>query len=132
GDEVAVMKNLAVPADRLTNRKALLDTIDKLRHSTDSTDRGGMDTFHGKAFDVLTSSKLVEALDVNREPLAVRDRYGRGSPKHLGDGAPMWNDQLLMARRLVQGGGGGGAPAGRCLGHPRGGCSYPRRDPTRG
>jgi uncharacterized protein (DUF1501 family) len=34
----------------------------------------------------------------------VRDRYGRGSPKHLGDGAPMWNDQLLMARRLIEAG----------------------------
>src|SRR5205807_2075248 len=28
----------------------------------------------------------------------------RGSPRHLGDGAPMWNDQLLMARRLVEAG----------------------------
>jgi uncharacterized protein (DUF1501 family) len=52
----------------------------------------------------LTSSKLVEALDVDREPLPVRDRYGRGSSRHLGDGAPLWNDQLLMARRLVEAG----------------------------
>jgi hypothetical protein len=104
GDEVAVMKNLCVSADRLENRKGLLDTIDQLRRNADGTTRGGMDTFHGKAFDVLTSSKLVEALDVTKEPVAVRDRYGRGSPKHLGDGAPMWNDQLLMARRLVEAG----------------------------
>jgi uncharacterized protein (DUF1501 family) len=34
----------------------------------------------------------------------VRERYGKGSPKHLGDGAPQWNDQLLMARRLVEAG----------------------------
>jgi uncharacterized protein (DUF1501 family) len=34
----------------------------------------------------------------------VRDRYGRGSPRHQGDGAPLWNDQLLMARRLVEAG----------------------------
>ena len=34
----------------------------------------------------------------------LRDRYGRGSSKHLGDGAPMWNDQLLIARRLVEAG----------------------------
>ena len=37
---------------------------------------------------MLTSSKLVEALDVTKEPERIRDRYGRGSPKHLGDGAP--------------------------------------------
>jgi uncharacterized protein (DUF1501 family) len=104
GDEVAVMKNLSVSADRLADRKGLLDTMDNLRRAADSTDRTAADTFHNKAFDVLTSSKLVEALDVTKEPVAVRDRYGRGSTKHLGDGAPMWNDQLLMARRLVEAG----------------------------
>jgi uncharacterized protein (DUF1501 family) len=57
-----------------------------------------------RAFDVLNTSALVEALDVEREPQGVRERYGRGSPKHLGDGAPLWNDQLLMARRLVEAG----------------------------
>ena len=104
GDEVAVMKNLAVPADRLDDRKGLLDTMDALRQNADGSSRAGLDTFHGKAFDVLTSSKLVDALDVTKEPVGVRDRYGRGSTKHLGDGAPMWNDQLLMARRLVEAG----------------------------
>jgi uncharacterized protein (DUF1501 family) len=53
---------------------------------------------------VLTSSKLVEAMDVEREDAKVRERYGRGSPKHQGDGAPLWNDQLLIARRLVEAG----------------------------
>jgi hypothetical protein len=101
GDEVAVMRNLTVPSDRLHDRKGLLNTIDSVRRSTDATTG---DTFHQKAFDVLTSSKLVEALDVTKEPESVRDRFGRGSPKHLGDGAPMWNDQLLMARRLVEAG----------------------------
>ena len=104
GDEVAVMRNLSVAADRLGDRRGLLDSMDQLRRNADSSSRVGADTFHEKAFDVLTSSKLVEALDVSREPAAVRDRYGRGSPKHLGDGAPMWNDQLLMARRLVEAG----------------------------
>ena len=104
GDEVASMKNLAVPADRLGDRKQLLASIDAYRRAADSADRNGMDTFHEKAFDVLFSSKLVDALDVTKEPVEVRDRYGRGSTKHLGDGAPMWNDQLLMARRLVEAG----------------------------
>ena len=39
-----------------------------------------------------------------REDPRLRDRYGIGSPKPLGDGAPMWNDQLLIARRLVEAG----------------------------
>jgi len=104
GDEVAVLKNLAVPMDRLDDRKQLLSSMDAYRRNADSIDRNGMDTFHEKAFDVLFSSKLVDALDVTKEPVALRDRYGRGSTRHLGDGAPMWNDQLLMARRLVEAG----------------------------
>jgi hypothetical protein len=101
---VELMKNLSVPADRLDDRKQLLASLDAYRRSADSTDRNGMDTFHDKAFDVLFSSKLVDALDVTKEPVSVRDRYGRGSPKHQGDGGPQWNDQLLMARRLVEAG----------------------------
>jgi hypothetical protein len=104
GDEVGIMKNLSVPAERLSDRKQLLEALDSYRRQADSSDRYGMDTFHDKAFDVLTSSKLVDALDVTKEPEAVRDRYGRGSSKHQGDGAPLWNDQLLMARRLVEAG----------------------------
>jgi uncharacterized protein (DUF1501 family) len=104
GDEVAVMKNLAVPAEQLADRKALLDRMDAFRRAADRSTAIPADTFHDKAFDVLTSSKLVEALDVTREPERTRERYGRGSPKHQGDGAPQWNDQLLMARRLVEAG----------------------------
>jgi hypothetical protein len=104
GDEVSVMRNLSVPAERLEDRKELLDTFDGIRRSAEGSSLSNSDTFHARAFDVLTSSKLVEALDVTKEPAAVRERYGKGSPKHLGDGAPMWNDQLLMARRLVEAG----------------------------
>jgi hypothetical protein len=104
GDEIAVMKNLSVTQAELRDRKALLDNLDAFRKAAGQTNSVNTDTFHDRAFDVLTSSKLVEALDVSREPERIRNRYGRGSPKHMGDGAPMWNDQLLMARRLVEAG----------------------------
>ena len=104
GDELAVMKNLALTPDQLRDRKALLEGMDAFRKTAGQTNAIQADTFHDRAFDVLTSSKLVEALDVTREPERTRQRYGRGSPKHLGDGAPQWNDQLLMARRLVEAG----------------------------
>ena len=100
GDEIAVMKNLAVTPDQLQDRKALLDNMDQFRRASGTS----TDTFHDRAFDVLASSKMVEALDVTKEPLATRDRYGKGSPKHQGDGGPQWNEQLLMARRLVEAG----------------------------
>jgi hypothetical protein len=98
GDEMAVMKGLAVTPEQLRDRRGLLGGLDALRAA------GPADTFHDRAFDVLTSSKLVEALDVTRESVRVRERYGKGSPKHLGDGGPQYNDQLLMARRLVEAG----------------------------
>ena len=104
GDEIAVMKNLVVPMEQLADRKALLDNLDAFRKASDRSTGVVADTAHDRAFDVLTTSKLVEALDVTKEPERTRDRYGRGSPKHLGDGAPQWNDQLLMARRLVEAG----------------------------
>jgi uncharacterized protein (DUF1501 family) len=104
GDEIAVMKNLAVSPDDLRDRKALLERMDAFRKTSGQTNSVNADTFHDRAFDVLTSSKLVEAIDVTKEPGRTRDRYGRGSPKHQGDGAPQWNDQLLMARRLVEAG----------------------------
>jgi uncharacterized protein (DUF1501 family) len=104
GDEIAVMKNLAVPAAHLADRKTLLTDLDTFRKAADRSTGLPVDTFHDRAFDVLTSSRMVEALDVTREPERTRERYGRGSPKHQGDGAPQWNDQLLMARRVVEAG----------------------------
>lgn len=100
GDEVNVIKNLAVPMNQLADRKSLLADLDSYRKASGSS----TDTFHERAFDVLTSSRMVEALDVTREPERTRERYGRGSPRHQGDGGPQWNDQLLMARRLVEAG----------------------------
>jgi uncharacterized protein (DUF1501 family) len=102
GQTLAAMKLTGRTMQELTDRRKLLSRIDSMKRDADRA--GQMDTCYRRAFDVLTSSKLVEALDVQREPEKVRDRYGRGSTRHMGDGAPMWNDQLLMARRLVEAG----------------------------
>jgi uncharacterized protein (DUF1501 family) len=48
---------------------------------------------------------LLDALDISREPEKVRARYGDGKPyKFQYDGAPTVNEQLLVARRLVEAG----------------------------
>jgi hypothetical protein len=101
GEDLAVMKLRDMTAADLSERRRLMEQLDRLRQSVE---RSPLDIHYQRAFDVLTSGKLVEAMDVSKEPVAVRDRYGRGSPKHLGDGAPQWNDQLLMARRLIEAG----------------------------
>jgi uncharacterized protein (DUF1501 family) len=49
---------------------------------------------------------LAEALDLELEDPALRDRYGRGSgePAGYGDAGPLLNDYFLAARRLVEAG----------------------------
>ena len=101
GQDLAIMRLKGRTTAELGDRRELLTQMDRLKGAMDSV---GMDSQYRRAFDVLTSSKLLQAVDVSRESEKVRDRYGRGSTKHLGDGAPMWNDQLLMARRLVEAG----------------------------
>jgi hypothetical protein len=100
GQDLQVMKPV-VPMAQMGERRDLLKQLESARRDMDSA---GLDVYYQRAFDVLTSSKLVEALDVTKEPEKVRERYGRGSPKHQGDGAPQWNDQLLMSRRLIEAG----------------------------
>jgi hypothetical protein len=90
--------------DRLQDRKSLLTGLDQLKREVDNIGMlQGMDAFNEAAFGVLTSSKLVEALDLSKEDPKIRDRYGDGKPyKFQYDGAPTCNEQLLIARRLVE------------------------------
>jgi hypothetical protein len=104
GEDLASMKLRYVSSEEFSARRNLLASFDNFRRSVDSAGVERLDSAYRRAFDVLTSSKLASAMDVEKEDPAVRERYGRGSPQHQGDGAPEWNDQLLMARRLVEAG----------------------------
>ncbi len=104
GEDLASMKLRFVTSARLEDRKRLLASVDQFRRTVDATDLSRADSMYERAFDVLATSKLVEALDIEQEDPALRERYGKGSSKHQGDGAPLWNDQLLAARRLIEAG----------------------------
>jgi hypothetical protein len=94
-----------VTLDRLSDRKKLLSSFDQFRREVDSSGlMGGMDSFNEQAFGMLTSSRLVEALDIEKEDRKVRDRYGKGDPKNRDDGGPKLMEQFLVARRLVEAG----------------------------
>lgn len=95
-----------VTLDRLGDRRSLLQGLDQLKRSSDASGTmAGMDSFTEAAFGVLTSSRLAEALDVSKESPEMRARYGDGKPfKYQYDGAPTCNEQILMARRLVEAG----------------------------
>lgn len=105
GEGKADMVLNGVTLDRLADRKRLLANFDKFRRDVDSSGlMDGMDAFNQQAFGVLTSSKLLEALDVQREDKRLIEAYGQGDAKVHGDAAPMMNEQFLVARRLVEAG----------------------------
>lgn len=90
------LANLRLPEqvslDRLEERKVLLARFDQVRREVDAT--GGMramDDFQHRAFRLVTSSAVYQALDLGREALPVRERY-QGCTN------------LLLARRLVEAG----------------------------
>ena len=100
------MKLNGVTLDRLQNRKQLLTSLDSLRRDIDTTGvMDGMDAFSQRAIDVLTSSKLVDALDLSKEDPEVVAKYGDGKPyKYQYDGCATRNDHFLIARRLIEAG----------------------------
>ena len=105
GEGKADMVLNGVTLDRLADRKHLLENFDKFRRDVDSSGlMDGMDSFNQQAFGVLTSSQLLEALDVQREDKRLIEAYGKGDHKVHGDAAPMMNEQFLVARRLVEAG----------------------------
>jgi hypothetical protein len=89
-----LMKNLkpAADADQFGDRKALLQSFDTLRRDLDTSGgMAGMDTLTGRALEMVTSSKVRDALDLTKEPEPIRAKYGKSTS---------W----LMARRLVEAG----------------------------
>ena len=101
GEMMADLKLNGITLDRLQDRKQLLRSFGDLRGEAGAAT--GLNAFSEEALEVLTSSKLVDALDLSKEDPKVRERYGDGKPyKYQYDGAPTANDHLLIARRLVE------------------------------
>ena len=94
---------LNMEVERFKNRKDLLSGFANLNKTIDRA--VNVDTFTEEAFGVLTSSSLVDALDLSKEDPKIREMYGDGKPfKFQYDGAPTVNEHVLMARRLVSAG----------------------------
>jgi hypothetical protein len=80
---------------RISNRRRLLKEIDAKSRCIDQiSQRGEIDTYYERAFDLLTSPQTKKAFDISQEPDGVRDRYGRTK----------FGQSLLLARRLVEAG----------------------------
>jgi hypothetical protein len=82
--------------ERLSTRTNLLSSLDKIRRDVDSTGKmNALDSFTQRAVGVVTSGKVADALDIEKESKAIRERYGRDRDD---------STQFLRARRLVEAG----------------------------
>ncbi|MBX3415664.1 MAG: DUF1501 domain-containing protein [Pirellulales bacterium] len=85
----------ALTIDRLDRRRSLLEQFDVGRRQIDEEKSiRNWNQFQSRALGLVSSDKTRAALDIRREPDALRDKYGR----HL------YGQSCLMARRLVEAG----------------------------
>ncbi|MEZ6090844.1 MAG: DUF1501 domain-containing protein [Pirellulaceae bacterium] len=107
-DPLAKASNMTlegISLERLEDRTRLLQSIDQYRRHIDSSDAiAGSDIFTQQALSILTSSALVDALDLSKEDPKIVARYGTNDPTYQRDGAPKMPRNFLVARRLIEAG----------------------------
>ena len=80
-------------ADKMDDRKSLLGHFDTVRRDIDASGTmKGLDAFSGRAFDMIASGTVRQALDLKKEDPKTLDRYKGGV------------ESFLTARRLVEAG----------------------------
>ncbi|MGD9855105.1 MAG: DUF1501 domain-containing protein [Planctomycetaceae bacterium] len=92
---------------RFQERRQLLDGVDQLRRDVDATGTlNGLDLFTQRAFELVTSPRLRDAMDLSDEDAQVAARYGPNNPELIEgfNAAPRMTDDLLTARRLIEAG----------------------------
>src|SRR5213082_687763 len=72
----------------MDDRRTMLEGFDNVQRDLD-TSVAGLDSFTARAFDMIASGGVRNALDLTREPAAIRSRY-------------QGVEQFLTARRLVE------------------------------
>lgn len=90
---LSLPKNVSLAAAQ--DRAKLLKTFDTLRKDIDARRViEGLDTFKGKALEMVTGDHVRNAFDISQEDPALRDRYGRHQ----------YGQSALLARRLIEAG----------------------------
>jgi hypothetical protein len=91
------VRNLALPPsmtfEGLESRRDLLEAVDGVRRAGERP-VADMGAHYQRAFDLLTSPRVLTAFGIDQEPAGVRDRYGRHT----------FGQSALLARRLVEAG----------------------------
>jgi hypothetical protein len=98
-DNMGRQKEVSLP--RLSDRQGLLHDLDIIRRDLELGDAGrGVDRFRQKALDIVTSTQVREAFDLEKESKETRLRYGEGDHRH----GPHPGRSLLLTRRLLEAG----------------------------
>ena len=93
--------------ERLSTRRSLLGAFDTLRRGIDvSGELAGKDAFTARALEMISSDRVRDAFDLEREPAAVRAMYGGDIQcPNDPDRRRCWEgSKFLQARRLVEAG----------------------------
>jgi hypothetical protein len=93
------VRDLSLPGGvddaRFARRRSALDAVNDYFAKKEKSDSlKAMDTFYDRAYSLVSSKEAREAFNINAEPAALRDDYGRNEA----------GQRMLMARRLVAAG----------------------------
>ncbi len=83
-----------MPQTRLVARQGLLKLLENQDATLQKTGGSDLDGFRDQAMQMISSPKIREAFDLDREPSKLRDAYGRND----------YGESFLLARRLVESG----------------------------
>jgi len=98
---------------RMQNRSYLLEQFNQIQRAVEaSTATNTLDAYQQRAFDIVTSGKIKDAFETEKEPLKVRERYGFKSfdvRRQVCNQVDYYKAEhpgrsLLQARRLVEAG----------------------------
>src|SRR5207344_397869 len=77
---------------RFERRRSALEAVNDYFNKKEKSDSlSAMNTFYDRAYSLVSSSQAREAFNIDAEPAAIRDEYGRNEA----------GQRMLMARRLV-------------------------------
>lgn len=91
----ALSLQTGINAERLQSRRELLEVFNAGPMSLSTNQRAtSLGEQQNLAFSLLTSARMTQAFELNKEDAAVRDRYGRNK----------FGQSLLLSRRLLEAG----------------------------
>jgi hypothetical protein len=84
-----------ITIDRLNRRRSLVEQFDQARRDLERSPTGrSQDRYREMAYSLISSRQVRQALDLDREPLSLRESYGM----------TIFGQAALAARRLVEAG----------------------------